>query len=127
MGSFFADELTEWLLEAGFIQSQCQMYIYYKYATDGSKHFVLSYVDDCIYWYSNEDLEKWFVDTLGKKFHVNFLGYAHWLMSISIYQLKYHSISVDQARYATYIVEKYLETATVKASTTFTRPHFQLT
>ena len=42
----FADELTEWLLEAGFIQSQCQMSIYYKYATDGTKNIVLSYVDD---------------------------------------------------------------------------------
>ena len=30
-----------------------------------------------------------------------------------------HSISVDQARYATSIVEKYLYTATVKASTNF--------
>ena len=33
-GNIFADELIEWLLEAGFIQSQCQMSIYYKYATD---------------------------------------------------------------------------------------------
>ena len=32
----FADKLTEWLLEAGFIQYQCQMSIYYKYAPDGS-------------------------------------------------------------------------------------------
>ena len=31
--------------------------------------------------------------------------------------MKYHSISMDQARYATYIVAKYLDTATVKAST----------
>ena len=45
----FADELIEWLLEAGFIQSQCQMSIYYKYALDGSKTVVLSYVDDCVY------------------------------------------------------------------------------
>ena len=36
-GKYFADELTEWLLEAGFIQSQCQMSIYYNYAPDGSK------------------------------------------------------------------------------------------
>ena len=35
-GKLFSDELTEWLIEAGFIQSQCQMYIYYKYAPDGS-------------------------------------------------------------------------------------------
>ena len=30
-GKLFDDELTEWLLEAGFIQSQCHMSIYYKY------------------------------------------------------------------------------------------------
>ena len=63
-GKLFDDELTEWLLEAGFIQSQCQMYIYYKYAQDESKIVVLSYVDDCVYRYTNKDLGKWFVDTL---------------------------------------------------------------
>ena len=72
-GKLFADELTEWLIEAGFIQSQCQMSICYKHASDGSKIVVLSYVDDCVYWYTNKDLGKWFVDTLGKRFHVNFL------------------------------------------------------
>ena len=56
-GKLFADELTEWLLEAGFIQSQCQMSIYYKYAPDGSKIVVLYYVNDCVYWYTNEDIE----------------------------------------------------------------------
>ena len=76
-GKLFDDELTEFLLDAGFIQSQCQIYIYYKYSPDGSICFVLSYVDDCVYWYTNEDLRKWFVHTLGKIFHVKFLGYAH--------------------------------------------------
>ena len=56
---------------------------------------------------------------MDKRLHVNFLGYAHWFMSIRISQLKDHSISVDQARYATYIVAKYLDTATVKGSKTF--------
>ena len=102
----FDDELTEWLLEADFIQSKCQMSIYRKYAPDVSKIVVLSYVDNCVYWYTNEDLGKWFVDTLGNRFHVNFLGYTHWFMSIRIYQLKDHSISVDQARYATSVVTK---------------------
>ena len=102
----FADELKEWLIKEGFILSQCQMSIYYKYATDGSKIVVLSYVDDCVYWYTNEYLGKWSIDTLGKRFHVNFLGFAHWFMSIRISQLKDHSISVDQARYATSIVAK---------------------
>ena len=55
-GKLFADDLTDWLIEEGFMQSQCQMSIYYKYAPDGSKIIVLSYVDDCVYWYTNEDL-----------------------------------------------------------------------
>ena len=82
------------------------MSIYYKYAPDGSKNVVLSYVDDRAYWYTNEYLGKWFVGTLGNIFHVNFLVYAHWFMSIIISQMKDHSISVDQARYATSIVAK---------------------
>ena len=98
------------------------MSIYYKYAPYGSKIVVLSYVDDCVYWCKNKDIGKWFVDTLGKRFHVNFLGYAHWFMSIRISQLKDHSISVDQARYATYIVTEYLDTATVKLSNKRRRP-----
>ena len=123
-GKLFADELTEWLLEAGFIQSQCQMSIYYKYALDESKIVVLSYVDDCVYWYTHEDIGKWFVDTLEKIFHVNFLGYAHWFMSIRISHMMNHSISVDQARYATSIVAKYLDTATDKVSTKFYKTTF---
>ena len=45
-------------------------------------------------------------------------------MSIRISQLKDHSISVDQARYATSIVAKYLDTATVKVSTKFYKTTF---
>ena len=40
-------------------------------------------------------------------------------MSIIISQLKDHSVSVDQARYSTSIVAKYLDTATVKVSNKF--------
>ena len=83
------------------------------------KIVVLSYVDDCVYWYTNKDLGKWFVYTLGKRLHVNFLGYAHWFMPIRISRMKDHFISVDQDRYATSIVEKYLYTATVNVSTKF--------
>ena len=50
---------------------------------------------------------------------MNFLGFAHWFMSIRISQLKDHSISVEQARYATSIVAKYFYTDTVKVSNNF--------
>ena len=36
-GKLFSDELTEWLLQAWFIQSHCKMSIYYKYEPDGTK------------------------------------------------------------------------------------------
>ena len=79
-GKLFAEDMIEWLIEEGFIQSKCHMYIYYKYAPDGSKIVVLSYVDDCVYCYTTEDIRKWFVNTLGKIFHMKFLEFAHWLM-----------------------------------------------
>ena len=72
-GNLFDDELTECSLEAGFIQYQCQMSIYYNYAPYGIKIVVLYYIDDFIYCYAYESLVKCFLDALGKRFHVNFL------------------------------------------------------
>ena len=90
------------------------------------KFVVLSYVDDCVYWYTPEALGKLFLDTLGKIFHVNFLVHSHWFMSINISQMKDRSISVDQARYATSIVAKYLDTATVNIGKSSKRPLFNM-
>ena len=59
------------------------------------------------------------MDNLLEIFHVNFFEYAYWFMSIRISHMKDRSISVDQARYATSIVAKYLDTSTVKASKRF--------
>ena len=95
------------------------MSIYYNYAPYETHFFVISYVDNCVYWYKYEYIVKWFVDTLGKIFHVKFLGYAQWFMSIRILHMKEHSISVGQARYTTSVVSKYLSTATVKTSKKF--------
>ena len=111
---------------AGFRQSQFQISIYYKYEIDGYKLVVLSYVYDCVFWYTSEEPGKRFVDTLGKRFHVNFLGYTHWFMSISISKLKDYSISADQDRYAIGVVSKYLDTSTIKENSKFhktTLPH----
>ena len=82
------------------------------------------YVDDCAHWYTYEALLKWFVDDIGKIFHQNFLVYAHWFMLIRISQMKDYYISVDQDRYATSIVAKYLGTDTVKTSTRFYKTTF---
>ena len=114
-GNLFSDELTNWLIDiAGFNQSKYQISVYYKYAPDSSKLVLLFYIDGCVYWYKYEELGKCFVVTPGKIFRVNFLGYAHWFMSINISQIKEQSISMDQAIYATYVVTNYLDTTTKK-------------
>ena len=77
---------------------------------------MLSYVDYSIYWYTYEELGKWCVITLGKIFHMNFLGYENWFIFIKISQLRYQFFSVDQDRYDTYVVVNYLDTATIKES-----------
>ena len=59
------------------------------------------------------------LDILGKRSHVNLLGNAHWFMSIRISQINYHSISVDQTRYATSYITKYLDTDTIKEISKF--------
>ena len=61
------------------------------------------------------------MDIQGNILHVNFLGYSHLFMSIKISHMKDHSISEDQSRYYTYIVAKYLNTATVETSTDFSK------
>ena len=83
-GNVFAENLIEWLIEAGFIKSQYQMSIYYKYVPVGTKIVVLYYADECVYRYTSGTLGKQIVDNLGKILHVNLLGYAHWFVSIRI-------------------------------------------
>ena len=111
-GKVFSYELKEWLIEVCFILSQFQMSIYYKYAPYVTNIAVFSHVDVCFYWYTSEALEFLFVDTLGRIFHMNFMVFAHWFMSIRISQMKDHYILVDQARYATSVVDNYLDTST---------------
>ena len=93
------------------------MSIYYKYTPDGTKIIVLSYVDDCVYWYTYKSPEKTIVDALEKRLHVNFWVYEHWFMSIRIFQMKNHTIYIDLTRYANFIAAKYLDTFTFKTIT----------
>ena len=85
----FDDELINCVIDVvGLNYLKYQMSIYYKYSLDGSKLVMLSYIGDCVYWYTYEELGDLFVDTLGKIFHVKLLEYAHWFMSIRISKIK---------------------------------------
>ena len=123
-GKLFDNDFIYWLIEAGFIQSQWYMSKYSKYAPNGANIYVIYYVDYCVYWYIYEALVKCFVGTIGNILHVNFLECSHWFVSIRISHMKYHPVSVYQDRYASYIVDKYLDTAIVKTSTRFLNTTF---
>ena len=48
--NLFADEITNWIIdEVGLNHSKFKIPVYYKYAPDGSRLVVLSYVDDCVH------------------------------------------------------------------------------
>ena len=92
-GKLFTDNLIEWLIEEFFIQSQCNMSIYYNYAPDGKKLLFYIMLMDIYIGLLMKLLENGF----RKIFHVNLLGYAHLFMSIRISHMKDHSIYVYQA------------------------------
>ena len=119
-GKLIPDELTNWMIdEWGFKQFKFKMFVYCKYSPESSKLVVLSYVDECVYWYKSYEIRKWSVDTLGNILLLNSLGYEHWFMSIRISQLKDHYISVYQYIFTTSVVAKYLDTATIKSNQSF--------
>ena len=81
----FADEITNWLIYVEGFKNHNDKYPYTtSFLPDESNLMVLSYLDDCVFWYTSEELGKWFIDTLGKRFHMNFLEFAHWFMYIII-------------------------------------------
>ena len=80
--------------------------------------------DDFVYWFTSEALEKRCLGTTGKRFHLDFLVYVHLYMSNSNSEMKDNGISVDQAKYATSIVDNYLHTVTVKTSKMFYKTTF---
>ena len=89
----FSDELNNWLVDVVDLkQSQFQMYIYHKFTPYGSELVVLSYVDDFVFWYTYEELGKWFLGKLGKSLYVSFLVYSYWFMFIGISQINEYSI-----------------------------------
>ena len=119
-GKLFSDKLNNCMIYVtGLKWPQRQISIYYKNATDGSDLVVLSYVSECEFCYTYEEVVAWFVDTLGKWLFVNLLGCSHWFMSSRVSQLKEYFTSKDQARYDTNVVSKYLDTSKIKVYSKF--------
>jgi hypothetical protein len=85
--------------------------LFIKEFKDGSKIYLLNYVDDMLYHGTNPERIQEFEKQLGERFTLELLGNAHWYLGSRINQLENFDIEVDQSRYCKGILKKYLDTA----------------
>ena len=112
-------ELQEWLLSEGFQQSSVIKCFFWKTFPDGSVIKMLDYVDDLLYFGTSLDALKAFEEAIGKRFDLTLMGQAHWYLATRISQAANFNITVDQSRYCTSVVKRYLEKAGCKNVTRF--------
>ncbi|MGH7954439.1 MAG: reverse transcriptase domain-containing protein [Gloeomargaritales cyanobacterium] len=107
-GRFWWEELLNWLLSTGFTSSEVHPCLLWKKV---GKHvlMVLNYVDDMLYFGTSVEIEKQFEKELSQRFKAEFLGQAHWFLSLRITQAADFSITVDQSRYAKAITRRYTD------------------
>ena len=81
---------------------------------DGSIMKLLNYVDDMLYFCTNNDELKKFETELSQRFRLEVKGQASWYLSIRIQQDKDFNISIDQNRYLQSILRRFLDKAKVQ-------------
>ena len=106
-GKFWNEEFSEWLRAEGFHQSTADTTYFIRYYPDGSWVRLIFYVDDCLYFGSNDSAEKRFENSVSKRFNIDLNGHASWFLQMRIHQYEDFSISIDQNRYTKVILKKY--------------------
>jgi hypothetical protein len=113
-GKYWYLKLQEYLLEIGFKANENMQCLFTQHHNDGSKVYLLNYVDDMLYYGTNNSRIKQFEELLTQRFNVELMGQAHWYLATRINQLNNYDIELDQSRYCKSIVRKYLDTAGCK-------------
>jgi transposase InsO family protein len=109
-GKYWYQELQEFLLENGFLQSKVIACLFWKVFPDGSSLCLLDYVDDCLYFGTNDASLKQFEMEISARFDLTLMGQAHWYLSTRITQSANFNITLDQSRYCLSIIRRYLDT-----------------
>jgi len=107
-------EVHEYLISAGFVQSSVIKCFYSKGFPDGSIVKVLDYVDDMLYYGTSAETLKRFETELKARFDLDLMGQAQWYLATRITQHANFDITVDQSRYCTSLVKRYLDKAGCK-------------
>jgi hypothetical protein len=113
-GKYWYQDLMEFLISIGFIQSTVVKCLFFKKLTDGSVIFLLNYVDDMLYYGSSDDALLTFEIQLSERFNLETKGQAHWYLATRITQLASYDIILNQTRYCSSIIKKYLDSVGCK-------------
>ena len=102
-------DLTEWLTTntiIRFVQSEIDpsLFIYRK---DNNYLFLIVYIDDSLYFGSNENIESLFETSLAKRFNLDLQGNSHWFLGTRLYREEDGSYLLDQENYIKHILNRY--------------------
>ncbi|MGH7954813.1 MAG: reverse transcriptase domain-containing protein [Gloeomargaritales cyanobacterium] len=104
-GKFWDDDMREWLSEYGFLASSADPSILIKRTKNGWIK-LMSYVDDQLYFGSDDKMEKEFEQALARRFKIEIKGKAHWFLSTRL-TWENGDYIIDQARYCTNLLQRY--------------------
>ena len=116
-GKYWYQCCRDWLKGVGFVECPTCLVLFSSSEKDGSQLWLILYVDDFLYFCTNEKMCKKFELEFGSIFHIEFQGKANWYLAARIDQDKYFHITIDQSRYAKSIVRCYLDPAGVNKTT----------
>jgi hypothetical protein len=104
-------DLMDFLREIGFKEGDWVKCFFIKEFPNGSKIYILNYVDDMLYYGIDSIKVKEFEEQLSKCFNLKLLGQVHWYLRTRIDQLPNFDIELYQSQYYLSIVKKFLNTA----------------
>ena len=106
-GRNWDDELHAWLSSQDFLRCPAEGSIYFKFQGEWFL-FLLNAVDDLLYFSNNPTMRTTFEATLQDRFDVDFIGQAHWYLQSRVSQNSDYSIELDQARYSSLILSRFV-------------------
>ena len=102
-------DLTTWLTsneDIIFVQSKVDPSLFV-HRNGEDFIFLIIYIDDSLYFGSNENIEKEFEKHLSKRFNLELQGWSHWFLGTRLYREEDGSYLLDQENYVKHILNRY--------------------
>ena len=98
------EECTEWLQNNDvmrLIPSESDPGLFVYRNKDGSNYLIsIIFIDDALYFGSDEEIEKKFEEAISKRFNLTLQGWSHWFLSHPLHREADGSYFLDQERVA---------------------------